>query len=140
MLSNPSKYAIKALIFLVDHSSEANKILVKEIASETDVPKPFLSKILQKLVSKGYVSSSKGRNGGFYITPEQLTSSILEIIIEIEGKDQFLQCALNFENCAEQNPCPLHNFIATEKEALRHRFKTVLLNDLKYLRVGQDSI
>jgi Rrf2 family protein len=133
MLSNPAKYALKALVFLAAYSSEANKILVKEIASETNVPKPFLSKILQRLVSRGFVTSSKGRNGGFFITPEQLTSSVLDIIVEIEGKDQFLQCALNFENCDEQYPCPLHNAIAQEKDALRYRFKTVMLKDLNYL-------
>jgi Rrf2 family protein len=140
MLSNPSKYALKAMIFLVVHSSEANKISVKDTASETNVPGPFLSKILQQLVSKGYVSSSKGRNGGFYLTPEQLTSSILNIIVAIEEKDIFKRCALNFENCDAQNPCKIHELIAPAKEALRNRFKTVSLNDLKFLQGANDLI
>jgi Rrf2 family protein len=140
MLSNPSKYAIKAMNFLVVHSSEANKIQVKEIASATHVPKPFLSKILQQLVSKGLVCSTKGRNGGFYLTPAQLNTSVLDIILEIEGKDRFQQCALNFENCDAQNPCLIHKFISLEKEALRHRFKTVLLHDIKFQYDSKDYL
>ncbi len=131
MLSNSSKYAVKALAYIVTASSEENKLLVKNIAEETDVPKPFLSKILQQLSTKKYISSTKGPNGGFFVTKEQLKHSVLDIVIEIEGKDRLQLCALNFENCDAENPCPIHKFIAPAKEALRESFEAITLEDLK---------
>ena len=130
MLSNSSKYAVKALVYLVNHSSEKNKVLVKHLAKATEVPQPYLSKILQQLTAKNYLSSIKGRNGGYFITEAQGENSVLDIIVEIEGKDQLQLCILNFEQCNSQNPCPIHHLVASQKDALRKSFKTIKLKDL----------
>jgi len=130
MLSNSSKYAVKALVHLVNHSSENNKILVKNLAKVTEVPQPYLSKILQQLTAKDYLSSIKGRNGGYFITKAQGENSVLDIIVEIEGKDQLHLCILSFEHCDSQNPCSIHHLIASQKDALRKSFKTIKLKDL----------
>ncbi len=130
MLSNSSKYAVKALLHLVNHSSEENKILVKHLAKATEVPQPYLSKILQQLTAKDYLSSIKGRNGGYFITEAQGEKSVLDIIVEIEGKDILQLCILNFDNCDNKNPCPIHHLITSQKESLRNSFKTIKLKDL----------
>ena len=130
MLSNSSKYAVKALVYLVNHSSEDNKILVKHLAKATDVPQPYLSKILQQLTAKHYLSSIKGRNGGYFITKAQGENSVLDIIVEIEGKDTLQLCILNFDHCDSKKPCPIHHLVASQKDALRKSFKTIKLKDL----------
>lgn len=130
MLSNSSKYAVKALVNLVNNSSEGNKILIKDLAKDTELPQPYLSKLLQQLTTKDYLSSVKGRNGGYFITEEQLENSVLDIIVEIEGKDILQLCILNFDNCDHKNPCPIHHLIASQKSALQKSFKTIKLKDL----------
>ena len=130
MLSNSSKYAVKALAHLVNHSSIDKKILVKDLAKAAKVPQPYLSKILQQLTAKDYLSSIKGRNGGYFITKAQGENSVLDIIVGIEGKDQLQQCILNFEYCDNENPCSIHQLVAFQKDALRKSFKTIKLKDL----------
>ena len=130
MLSNSSKYVVKALVHLVNHSSEGNKVLVKHLARATEVPQPYLSKLLQQLTTKDYLSSIKGRNGGYFITEAQGENSVLDIIVEIEGKDTLELCILNFENCDSKKPCLIHHLIASQKDALRKSFKTIKLKDL----------
>ena len=49
MLSNTSKYAIRAVIYLALYSTKEKKVGIKEVASELDIPSPFLGKILQQL-------------------------------------------------------------------------------------------
>jgi len=131
MLASSSKYAVKAIVYIVSHSSPQKRLLVRDIAQAIEAPQPFLSKILQQLSTKKYLTSMKGPNGGFYITEEQLESSIMDIIIEIEGKDRLKQCALNFENCDSENPCPIHDFISETKEELRASFSKIKVIDLK---------
>ena len=130
MFTNSSKYAIKALCVIVEQTSTERKLLVKDIAAQTGIPKPFLSKILQLLSSKNYISSTKGRNGGFYIEEAQLDHSLLDIIIEVEGKNRLNRCAINFESCDAQNPCPIHKFIAVAKNELQENIKNIRLKDL----------
>ncbi len=131
MLTKSSKYAVRAISYLVVNSSENQKILVKDISNDIHVPKPFLSKILQRLSAKNYISSSKGRGGGFYITENQLDHSILDIIIDVEVKDRLKECALNFDHCDESHPCAIHHLIAIEKEGLRRAYQNIKLKDLK---------
>jgi len=131
MFTNSSKYAVKALCVIVEKTSIEHKLLVKEIAEQTGIPQPFLSKILQQLSSRNYISSTKGRNGGFYIDEAQLESSLLDIIIEVGGKNRLQLCAINFENCDAKNPCPIHKFIAPAKDELQENIRNIRLKDLR---------
>ncbi|NND62634.1 MAG: Rrf2 family transcriptional regulator [Flavobacteriaceae bacterium] len=130
MLSNASKYALRAILFLANNATEDNKLSAKILSEEIKVPKPFLSKILQQLATKSFVTSIKGPNGGFYISEDQMEANLLSVIIEVEGKDRFNQCALNIDNCNLENPCSLHKYIAPSKEALRDSFSRVRVEDL----------
>ena len=130
MLANSSKYAIKALHYIASNASEERKLLVKDIAKATDLPKPFLSKILQQLSAGGMISSTKGRNGGFFLSPKQLGESVLNIIVEIEGKDRLKLCAIGFKDCDAFNPCPIHHLIDAEKDELRKCYQQIKLVDL----------
>jgi len=137
MISNPSKYAIKSLVYIISNSSEGKKLSGKNIAEAVNVPKPYLSKILQLLSTKNYVSSTKGPGGGFYVTDKQLDNSIYDVIVETEGKDKLALCLLSFENCNTDNPCPVHDIIAPQKNALRDTFKHIRLRDLRDRDISQ---
>ena len=130
MFSNSSKYAIKALIHLVSFSSEDNKITVKHLAEATAIPQPYLSKILLQLTAKDFLSSTKGPHGGYFILKAQQENSLLDIIVEIEGKDTLLLCVLNFENCNATEPCPIHNFVAQQKDGLRFSLQNIKLKNI----------
>ena len=75
MLSNTSKYAIRAVIYLAVHASNGQKIGIKKISESLEIPSPFLGKILQVLVRRKILSSTKGPNGGFGIgkNPDNIT-------------------------------------------------------------------
>ena len=131
MFTNSSKYAVKALCMIVEQSSVERKLLVKEIAEQTGIPRPFLSKILQQLSSNNFISSTKGRHGGFYVDQNQLEHSLLDIIIEVEGKNRLQRCAIDFDSCDAQNPCPIHDFITAAKTELQENVKNIKLKDLR---------
>lgn len=130
MLANSSKYAIRALHHLRKQPEKDQKLLSSEIAKAIKVPKPFLSKLLKQMAAANFVSSKKGRKGGFFLTEKQLDNSILDIIILVEGKDRLKQCALNLENCNERNVCSIHHLIAQEKENLRIKYASIRVRDL----------
>jgi len=130
MISNASKIAIKTLAYLAEQVGTDNKTRAQELAKTLDVPKPYLSKILQQLAAKGFVSSVKGPHGGFYLTHEQLDSTVMSVIIEVEGKDRFGLCMLSFEACNNAQPCAIHHLVYKEKEALRKQFGTITIGAL----------
>ena len=66
MLSNSSKYAIKAVLFLALNTNDNKKVMVKDISEPINVPQAYIAKLLQELSRKQIISSTRGPKGGFY--------------------------------------------------------------------------
>lgn len=121
MLSNSSKYAVKAVLFLALHSSERKKIMVKDISEPINVPKDYIAKLLQKLVRANIISSTRGPKGGFYLNKENENQPVINILNTIDGEKRLTSCMLSLEKCNELKPCPLHSVLSpSRKKILKH--------------------
>ncbi len=124
MLSNASKYAINAILYLATESSVDRKIGTKEIAASINVPTPFLAKLLQDMARKNVISSSKGPRGGFYLTDENKKQKLITVIAHIDGLGKFNECVLGLEGCSNEKPCPIHFSVQPFKEKLFNELNT----------------
>ena len=129
MLSNASKYAIRAVLFLAENSSEKCKFGAKDIAMELEIPLSFIAKILQKLAKEQVISSTKGPGGGFYTSKKNLKNNICAILNVIENEDIFEGCFLGLPRCSDENPCPIHHIVAPFKDALLKKFENQTIED-----------
>jgi len=123
MLSRASKYAVLSTLFLCEHSSVDKKISVKVIAESIDVPSPFLAKLFQQLVRGKIISSTKGPNGGFFLTEKNRNKNVLDIIENIDGLNKFNDCFLGLNKCDSKNPCPVHFIVEPFKNNLLGKFR-----------------
>ena len=130
MLSNSTKYAIRAIFYLAIHSSETHKIGAKKIAEELEVPKPFLAQLLRNLTAFRIVSSTKGPGGGFFLDRQNRKKSIWDVIISIDGEAKFDQCFLGLAKCNEVNPCPAHATVAPFKKQILSDFRDKSIDQL----------
>jgi len=124
MISNSTKYAIRSILYMAK-SKEEKKFTVEEMAGILDIPKPYLSKLLQQLSRSHIISSIKGRGGGFYLTKENLKRPLIDIVICIEGHNIFNKCFLGLPRCSDDNPCLLH----TEYKAFRQNLEKTMINE-----------
>lgn len=108
MFSKSCEYAIKAMIFVAQKSSEEQRVGVKEIAKGTDAPEHFIAKIMQDLSRRKLIHSVKGPNGGFYMDSHDLKNSIADIVKAIDGDSIYTDCVMGLKACSEKNPCPVH--------------------------------
>ena len=129
MLSNASKYAIRAMLFLVLHSDKKNKLGSKYLADALEIPEPFLAKLLQQLVRNKLLSSTKGPRGGFYISDANAKNNVCQIIEEIDGHPMFDKCFMGLDRCSEENPCPLHHVVVEFRENLLEKFQSLSLKE-----------
>lgn len=139
MLSTSSKNAIRAVLYLTINSGEENKISPKEIAKEIKVPAPFLAKILQELSRHNIISSTKGRNGGFYLTEDNKKNQVLSIIECTDGLDKLTGCFLGTPSCSESNPCAIHHVIAPLKNNLIEELSCKSIEEFS-MRVKKNSL
>ncbi len=128
MLSSTCKYGIRAIVYIAGNSSKEEKIGIKKISEDLDLPMPFLAKILQILVKKRILNSSKGPHGGFCLARDAHDIYILEIAKAIDGEDVFKRCVLHNDTCVGVNRsgghCTLHKDYVKARSKIEKLFNT----------------
>lgn len=129
MLSNTSKYAIRAVLYLALHTTKNKRIGIKKIADDLNIPSPFLGKILQVLVRRKLLSSTKGPNGGFGVGKNPKDFTLYDVIIEMDGDDLFHDCLLGAGSCGghkkqNQQHCALHSEYEPLKQEIINLYKS----------------
>src|SRR5690606_35835789 len=130
MLTKTTEYALRAMIYIALHGSPASKIGIREIATELDIAMAFIGKILQELVRKGLLASSKGPHGGFFLELPAASITVLDVIREIDGLEAFRRCGLGLKQCSDKHPCPLHQDFKVYRDGLAQLFRKRTLEDL----------
>lgn len=97
------------MIFLASKYESGQKCGIIEIAGIIDASEHSVGKMLQTLVKKGVLNSSKGPTGGFYVTAKQKKQPLINIIEAIDGEVVFKECGLGLSKCSSSHPCPIHN-------------------------------
>lgn len=82
--------------------------MVPEISKQRDIPKSFLSKILQKLARAGIVESTRGIRGGFRLTRHPSEITLLEVVEAVEGNVAMNICAVDRRKCRLSGTCSVH--------------------------------
>jgi Rrf2 family protein len=144
MLSNSCRYGIRAIIYLSGKKSAGEKIGIKQISSDLDLPSPFLGKILQQLAKQKILKSMKGPHGGFSMLKDPKTISLYDIVAAIDGEDTFTDCVMHNGPCRcidrTKNPCPIHDDYAKSRKELIQLFKSKTIYDLVMKASKSESI
>jgi len=134
MLSKTCEYAIRAMIYVAQQSRKGSMVNIKEISENIGSPELFIGKILQNLSKLGFLQSSKGRYGGFYIDEKDSKRSLADIVIAIDGDKLFKGCGVGLDYCSEKKPCPIHYKYKEARSAVYSIYKEATLEQFKSLK------
>ena len=84
MLTNRSRYALKALLVLAREAGQG-PILVADLAAREALPKKFLEAILLDLKRQRLVESKKGKGGGYFLRRNPSEITFAEVIRVLDG-------------------------------------------------------
>lgn len=107
ILSRTSQYAVQALIYMATQPANT-PVLNKDIASQLNVPAPYLAKILQSLAKGDLLYSYRGRMGGFCLKEDGMELSLMDILLQTEGPSFTHSCLLGLKKCSDETACPVH--------------------------------
>src|SRR3990172_3434315 len=119
-LSRTSGYAISALALLAGPGGAWT--LAKEIASSAEIPKAYLSTILNALARNGLIKAKRGYRGGFALAKPAGKISVLQVVEAVEGRAWRDACLLGLSQCSDERACPSHVFW----KAQRHKIEECL--------------
>lgn len=109
ILSKACQHAVRALVYIQQqHTEGKTQVGIQAISKGTNSPAPITAKILKDLVKHGLINSKKGPGGGFSVSEKTPNTSVIDILMLLEGKDALSKCPFGIPNCSDQNPCPAH--------------------------------
>lgn len=120
-ITRDGEYAVRAVLHMCARPTGALS-LISEIAEAQEVPRSYLSKIMQHLVRAGLVKSRRGAKGGFFLArkPEEIT--LRQAIEAIEGPIFLNVCLIKKGECHRDDFCPVHQ---VWQEAQRKLFEVL---------------
>ncbi len=122
------------MIYVAQNSQNGQMVNIKKIAEKIGSPELFIGKILQGLSKRGFLQSSKGRYGGFYINDNDAKHSLADIVIAVDGDKIFKGCGVGLDYCSEKKPCPIHSEYKTARNQLFNIYKSATLEQFKSLK------
>jgi Rrf2 family transcriptional regulator, iron-sulfur cluster assembly transcription factor len=130
MLSISCQYALRAAVYLMNRSRQGQRAGIHAVAADIEANAHTTGKILQQLARAGIISSVKGPNGGFFISPDRKPIRLIEIVKEIDGLEFFQGCGLGLKRCTDKKPCPIHHSFKLVREQLLEQFTSITVQEL----------
>ncbi|WP_405251425.1 RrF2 family transcriptional regulator [Dokdonia sp. Asnod3-C12] len=116
MLSRKTKYGIKALTYIAREQREDALVQIGTIAESENISQKFLESIMLTLKKAGFVSSRKGKGGGYQLRREPKDIKMVEVMRVLEGPVAMLPCvSLNYyercADCKDEDACSVHSLM-----------------------------
>ena len=125
LFTKSTAYTLQALIEL---SKFKKPVDVNTLSKLTDIPKPFLAKLLQNLSKEEIIKSFKGINGGFMLIKKPEEIKIIDIFRAMEDKDSLVfYCSSDNSNCVRNrssicNTMPFFCMLENELSAIMGKY------------------
>ena len=127
--SATTEYAIRALAHMAT-LPPGERILARDLAAATGVPRQFLGKILHRLARLGMLESAKGRGGGFRFAEDASAITLANVVEAVEGENVMKLCVLGLDECNDSQPCPMHDQWKAFRDRLTEKVHSATFMDL----------
>ncbi|WP_210589031.1 Rrf2 family transcriptional regulator [Streptomyces sp. GESEQ-35] len=133
-MSGGVEWALHCCVVL---TSVEEPVPATRLAELHDVSASYLAKQLQALSRAGLVRSVQGKAGGYVLTREAASITVLDVVEAVDGPDQAFTCteirrrgpfATPAESCTA--PCPIARAMTAADAAWREALRAVSIADL----------
>ncbi len=126
MLSKTAEYALRAVTCLGSQAGTA--ISADVLATQTQVPRRYLTRVLQDLAASGLVRSRPGPGGGYELAKSTGELTILDVVNTVDPIQRIRACPLGLKSHTQL--CPLHMELDKAYAATEAAFAGVSIKDL----------
>jgi Rrf2 family protein len=126
MFSQKVEYALRAVVFL---ASENQPRTIDRVAEVTQVPGPYLAKLVQEMVRLGLLRSQRGVGGGVALVKAPSELTLLDVVNAVDPIPRIRTCPLGLAAHGVRL-CPLHAKLDRAAAEIEAAFGSTTLADL----------
>lgn len=133
MLSNKAKYALKSLIYLAQNGGD-KPVFTSTIAFDEKMPRKFLENILVILRNEGFLTSIRGKSGGYKIAMHPSKIKMGEVVRLIDGPLAPTPCVSltaykKCSECIEEESCKVRLIMKEVRDAISRVLDNITLEE-----------
>jgi len=134
MLSSKAKYGLKAMIHLARRQDQG-AVVIQDIAAAETIPKKFLDAILLELKNHGFLSSKKGKGGGYILARRAELIRVGDIVRTLDGPLAPVPCVSRLfyrkcDDCRDERACAVRAVMGEVRDAIAAILDNCTLADL----------
>jgi Rrf2 family protein len=134
MLSSKAKYGLKAMTHLARYGTHGS-LLIADIAAKEHIPKKFLDTILLELKNKGFLSSKKGKGGGYALARPASHIFIGDLVRLLDGPLAPVACVSRTayrpcDDCDDETSCTVRAIMQEVRDAIAKILDNTTLADM----------
>lgn len=127
MFSQTVEYALRAVVFLASQAPASRT--TGQISVATQVPAPYLAKVLQGLVKAGVLRTQRGVGGGVSLARPAEELTILEVVNAVDPLKRIHTCPLGLASHGVRL-CPLHKRMDRALASVEDAFRSTTLAEV----------
>ena len=127
-VSRLTDYATVVMTCIAAHPTDV--LSAAQIADETHLELPTVSKLLKALGHAGLVESFRGVNGGYRLARVASTISLAEIVEALEGPIGMTECSVAEGQCDLESQCSVRGSWQRINSVLERTLRGVSLADM----------
>lgn len=128
-LSTRGRYATRALLDLALHGG-GGPVSLREVSERQAISAKYLDQILTQLRRAGFIRASRGSRGGFQITADPESLTLLDIMNAVEGRMAILDCVVDPSRCDRAADCITREVWSEVTVAMERVLRNTTLADL----------
>jgi FeS assembly SUF system regulator len=129
-LGKLTDYGLVLMTYMANNQDRSVRT-ARDLAVESRLPRPTVSKLLKELLQGGLLVSQLGINGGYSLAKAPREISVAEIIAVLEGPIALTECSTDLSGLCDLEPCcPIKNNQRIISQAVRGALGNVMLSDL----------
>ena len=129
-ITRQTDYGI-VIMSLFSGKDPENVLSARDMARETNLPLPTVSKILKSLTRGGLLDSTRGVKGGYSLARASDAISVANIIEAIEGPIALTDCLdQSNRDCMIADSCPCKSNWARINDAVKAALETIPLQQM----------
>ena len=141
-LGKLTDYGLVLMTRMAQHH-QGSQHTARDLAIESRLPLPTVSKLLKLLLQGGVLISHRGVKGGYSLARTADAISVAEIVTILEGPIALTECSTDITGlCDLERSCPIKNNQRVISQVIRGALEKVMLADLIHpmqLTVIKDS-
>ena len=123
-------YAVRALVDITLNESDDAFVRSADTARRTSIPKAYLAQVLHSLRKAGFITSTRGPNGGHGLAVDAEKIRLSQIMALLDTSDNLVQCLGESRTCLQLPNCAQRDVWKNVEDAVYGVLDAVTVKDL----------